>query len=493
MSIEKRVISTDAIVIGSGAAGAVMAARLAKGGLRIVVLEEGPRVGLRDFDGNVRQIVSRYYRNGGALMAFGRPVATVQTGCCVGGSTVVNGGTCFRTPEAVLENWRTITRGAVTPEAMLPYFEEVERDLHIEEVSPEIAYEGERILLKAAHARGDTAGYVKRNIIKCQGTGVCPFGCPTGAKQSMEVTYIPMAEKYGALVLDRCRVEKILIRDGQAYGVIARRLEDSKTLEVRAPIVALCAGAVHSPLLLRKSLGCKAPSATGKHLLLHPAAHVVGLFPKPFSSRKGPIQSTYIEGRNGDEYVIFGMQYPPEIFGPLVIEQGAKLSLLAKFRNSVTVAVMASDHHCSGRVFRLPGNLPLITYQAANHELQTLVRGILHASELLIEAGASEVRHGIRGFAPFRTVKDVRSFNASVVSPAALLLGSVHPMGTCRMGVDPKTSVVDTEHQVHGVRGLYIPDGSFFPSSLGVNPQVTINAFALRCAERILRAKTAPT
>lgn len=476
---------TDVAVIGSGAAGAVVAARLAERGAGVVLLEEGPRIRGRDVQGSVLESLRLGYRNGGALMSIGVPSMPVQVGRCVGGSTTINGGTCFRTPNDVLDAWSGSVGGAFRAEDLDPYFDEVERDLHIVEVPPELAFEGERRLVEAARARGDVAGYVKRAMVACQGTGLCPFVCPTGAKQSMEVTYIPRAERAGAEVLADTRVDEILLEGDRAVGVRATTLANGAgPIEVEADAVILCAGALHTPLLLQSSLGSRAPAAVGRNLTLHPAAHVFGVLPEDVGPRQGPIQSIYVEGPSRD-YVIFGMGYPPEVLGMILVGEDFNLGRLELYPRTITVAVMASDHDADGRVRRMPGGGPLPLYDVDDECSQSVIDGIAHACELMFDLGAIEVHHSIRRLPPFEKASDVATFRREGIPKRRLILGSVHPMGTCRMGTDPTTAVVDPEHRVHGIEGLYVPDASFFPTSIGVNPQVTINAFAMRCADGI--------
>ena len=478
-------ISTDVVVIGSGAAGAAVAMRCAERGVRVVVLEEGGRfLPARDADGDLRGVLTKHYRHAGAMTSLGRPAIPLQVGCCVGGSTVVNGGTCFRTPTAVLEEWSAMLGRAFLPTDLEPYFVEVERDLHVEEVPETLAYLGERLLLKAARARGDQADWVKRPVIACQGTGLCAFGCPTGAKQSMENTYVPRAENRGAKVFPRTRATQILMRGNRAVGVAARSVANRRpdALEVRAESVVLAAGTLHSPILLQRSLKRQTPVQTARNLRLHPGSHVFGIFPKSLGPKTGPMQSVAIS-RPGERYIIFGMGYPPEVLGAMLVEGGSQIGKIAAYQNTVGVAVMASDHHGQGRVVGLSGGVPLPLYFLGSEDGEVLVRGIVHAAELFFEAGAREVHHGIRGLPAFKNATEARAIAGKEMPPEIFVLGSVHPMGTCRMGLDPRSSVVDPLHRVHGITGLYIPDASFFPTPIGVNPQITVNAFALRCAD----------
>jgi choline dehydrogenase-like flavoprotein len=278
-------------------------------------------------------------------------------------------------------------------------------------------------------------------------------------------------------------VQRIRLAGNRVTGVVATD-KNGSPLTVSAPLVALCAGALHSPGLLRRSLGDKAPPATGQSLFLHPGAHLVGLFDDPIEPRRGPIQSVFVNGPE-DHYIIFGMGYPIELVGVLTMKPGADLSNFAKFNNSLTLAVMVSDHASRGSV-SIDGGQGLVVprYSFHRNDAQHLLEGIAHGAELLLEMGAREVYVGLRGVPPLTKVADARALAQQRLALHRFILGSVHPMGTLPMG-RATNAVVDANLRVHGMDGLYVPDASFFPSSLGVNPQMTIMAFALRAAEKM--------
>lgn len=467
-------MNADVVVIGSGAAGAVVAAEMQERGRKVVLIEEGPRP--KRNEGNVADQVNRYYRNSGALLAIGDPPITVQAGCVVGGSTYVNGGTCFRTPDDVLEDWSARVGKVWRPRDLDEHFAAVERDIHVTRVPDHLIFEGEKRLMAAATARGDRVEIVQRNAKNCQGTGLCPFGCPTGAKQSVDLSYVPRAEKAGCTVLVETKVTRILLDNDRVTGV---RCADGR--EIRAPIVVLAAGAVHSPLILRRSLGERCPRMVGRQLFLHPGAHVAGLVKGQDFVREGPIQSSAIFGDDHD-YVIFGMNYPPEIFGVLVTTHDADSSRMLRWRDSVTLAIMGSDHESEGgHVDEVMGEA-VLRYQTATSTTNAIQRGIAHAAELLLAIGCDEIFASVRGAGILRSMDDVRAFREKTFKRSAFSLGSVHPMATVPFGDDPETSALDPNLQVHGIRGLYVPDASCFPTSLGVNPQITVMAFARRLA-----------
>ena len=206
----------DVCVIGSGAGGAVAAAELAEGGLRVVLLEEGPARGVADATGRPRDTLPRLYRDGGQVATIGRPPLMLPLGRGTGGTTFVNSGTCFRTPPPVLERWRTEHGIDGLTDAL---FERVETALGVAEVTPELAGRNAATIRRGAERLGWSGGYLRRNARGCRGSGVCAFGCPTGAKQHAGEVYLPRALEAGAELVTGARAERILVEDGRARGV----------------------------------------------------------------------------------------------------------------------------------------------------------------------------------------------------------------------------------------------------------------------------------
>src|SRR5262245_36247276 len=265
----------DACVVGSGAGGAVVARELAAAGLRVVVVQEGGYFTRDEFTGPPMERVQRLYRGGGATLALGRPTIPLPLGKCVGGTTVVNSGTCFRTPDAVLCAWEA--EHGVTdadPATMAPYFDEVERMIGVRPVPWELAGRNAELFDRGVRALGLEGAPLRRNIVGCHGCGQCAFGCPSDAKQAMHLTYLPAACHAGARLYARCRVERVRVDDGRATGVDAILLDRDTDairgrLTVRAPLVVVAAGAIHTPGILARS-GVRHP-CLGRNLRIHPA------------------------------------------------------------------------------------------------------------------------------------------------------------------------------------------------------------------------------
>src|SRR5213596_2786557 len=243
--------------------------------------------------------VQRFYRNGGATVALGRPTIPVPLGKCVGGTTVVNSGTCFRTPQHVLGEWAIVHGVAdADPATMAPYFDEVERMIGVRPVPWEIIGRNAEVFDRGARALGLEGEPIRRNIVGCRGCGECAFGCPSDAKQAMHLTYLPAACAAGARLYARCRVERVSIESGRAAGVEAVLLERDGDaargrVRVRAPLVVVAAGAIHTPGLLARS-GVRHP-ALGRNLRIHPAVGVTSYFAEELRAWRGTLQSYFVD------------------------------------------------------------------------------------------------------------------------------------------------------------------------------------------------------
>ena len=253
----KRTVQADVAVIGSGAGGAVVAKELAEAGARVVLLEEGAHHDAADFTARPRDMLPRLYRDAAQHATLGRPPILLPLGRAVGGTTLVNSGTCFRTPDAVLERWRDRVRARTLD--LAPHFERVERELNVAPVPPELAGANAHVARRGAEALGWSGGFVRRNVRGCVGSGVCAYGCPTNAKQHVGVTYVPKAHAAGATTYTGVTARRI----GRNGGVECATAGGGR-LTVDAPRVIVAAGAIHTPALLaRNGLG---NDNLGRHL-----------------------------------------------------------------------------------------------------------------------------------------------------------------------------------------------------------------------------------
>lgn len=478
------------VVVGSGAGGAVAARELAAAGHEVLVLEEGGYFNRRDFQGAPADRLRRLYRDGGLTFTFGTPVVSLPMGRGVGGSTLINSGTCFRPPASVLREWRG--QGLRLPQSELEaLFGEVERMLNVGPVAPEIAGTNAEVLERGRQALGLRGGAIERNAHGCHGHGVCAFGCPLDAKLGMHVTYLPEAVAAGARVLTGARVTSILVQGGRAVGVRGWVVEPESgrrlhRLEVRADAVVLAAGAVHSAdLLLRNRLG-NSSGQIGRNFRIHPGLGVLAFFDHDLVAWQGVMQSHHVD-EHVEEGILLEATYPPPGVGYSaggLGHVGRQLKdSLGRYRQSAAVGLIVSDTS-SGRVRAAPGG-PVMLYNVGPDDTRKLLEGIALSAELYLAAGAKEVETLLPGLPPIRRREDVRWVREGRWKAAHLKLSAYHPMGTCRMGAEARTSVVDEFGRSHDVQGLVLTDASILPGTTHVNPQITIMALATRAARRL--------
>ena len=469
-------LDADACVIGAGAGGAVVAAELAEGGMSVVVLEEGQWHGTDEFTARAPEMLARLYRDGGQVMTFGNPPILLPLGSGVGGTTLINSGTCFRTPAHVLEHWQRDFGVEVSEQSLRPSFERVEKALSVSEITPELAGGNAEVARRGAERLGWSFGYVRRNARGCVGSGVCTLGCPTSAKQHTGITYVPRAQVAGARIVVGAHVQRVIVEGGRARGALAR-LEDGAAIEVRAPIVIVCAGTIHTPLLLERS-GIGAQSGQlGQNLSIHPATASFARMEEIVDMGRGVPQSFYVDEFAAQGIIFEGAAGPPVYAAmslPLTGRRHAEA--MADFRRLALVGLMVSDSS-RGSVRSLAGR-PLIRYDLGRDDLARFRAGLVHVRELFEAAGAREV------YLPLP--EDVSPEHAR---RRDLKLMAFHPLGTARADARPDHGVVDGDLAVHGLPGAYVADGSVVPSSLGVNPQITIMALATRLAFALLGAE----
>jgi len=481
----------DVCVVGSGAGGAVVAKELAEGGLSVIVLEEGAYFRRPDFQGSPWERMQKLYRNRGLTAALGRSIVPIPLGKCVGGTTVVNSGTCFRTPERVLRQWEAWGIEGVDPQGMEPIFQRVEEELSVQPVPWEIIGRNALTFQRGVEALGLHGRPIQRAIRGCRGCGVCAFGCPSDAKQAMHISYLPKAAARGARVFAGCRADRILVEDGRAVGVEADILDPATEqvqgrLRVRSRVVVLAAGAIHTPVLLMRNGLATGPA--GRNLSIHPATGVGAFFDEEVFGWRGTLQSYYVDDLHESLGVLLEVTSPLPGVGAVSLP-GVGLELkqaLADYKHLASVGLFVSDS-ATGRVMgQRWWPEPLVFYSLSRRDAARLQRGMALAAEVFLEAGARRVYTGLRRLPTVTGRRELERLRELAIRPEELTVVGFHPMGTCRMGRDPATSVVGPYGESHAVRNLFLADGSVLPSCVGVNPQISIMALATRTTFHLL-------
>jgi choline dehydrogenase-like flavoprotein len=478
--------TADAVVVGSGAGGAIAARTLARAGMRVLVLEEGRHHTTAEF--GRRAPLDRFgelYRDGGGTVMLGNPPVVLPVGRAVGGTTVVNSGTCYRTPDRVLARWRDEYGLELADDgAFGEHLDEVERTLKVAPAPLDVLGRNGHTALLGAERLGWQAAPLRRNATGCKGSCQCVVGCPTGAKQSVQLSVLPDACAAGARIVTGAYVRRVLVeRDrpggARACGVAVRR-PDGSELEILSPLVVVAAGALHSPPLLRRS-GLGGHPRLGRNLAVHPAASVAGRFAEPVTAWRGVLQSVGVEELHDDGILIEATAGPPGMGSFVLPGVGRALRQeLDGAESLATLGAMIADLP-SGRV--LGARRTLLRYDLARRDAERLMRAVEAMGRVLFAAGAREVLTGIAA-APRAGSQDELKDLLRGLTARQLHLSAFHPTGTVALGADPQTAPADTEGRLRGVRGVLIADGSALPSCPEVNPQLTIMATALAVGRR---------
>ena len=427
----------DAVIVGSGAGGAVAAYELANAGLEVLVLEEGGYYDEATYGDTNAQRMANLYRFGEEMFARGATRSIpVLTGRAVGGSTVINSGSCFRAPGDVLDRW------GLDHAEMDSLFADVEEVICVHPVPDDLVGRNGRIVQRGADAIGWSNGVIPRNIDGCRGTGLCSFGCPTGGKQAMHKSYLPRATALGARVAARCRVTAVAEGRVEAeWAAVGSRLE------VEADAVVLAAGPIHTPRLLIEA-GLGPAEHVGRHLRIQPAAGVIARFDNEVRVEGEPstLQSWYVDEFRADHGVVLEATH-------LLAETAGELK---DWRHHALVGVLVGDEG-QGSVEPDGSGGALLRYELHPADEERLRFGMDRGAELMRAAGAAGVL------------------------PLDLRLSAYHPLGTAGLG-----AVCDDSGKVHGTSTVHVMDASLLPDAPGVNPQLTVMALSARAARTLV-------
>ncbi len=484
-------LDCDVVVVGSGAAGSVVATELAEAGLDVVVLEEGPHVAPESY-AKMRpsESIRHMWRDAGmgfAIGVGGTPTVNVTMGRTIGGSSVLTGGVCFRIPEAVLDVWAKV-HGLrdMTPEKMEPCFRAVEDAVHVEEVPVAMRSRSTTLFAEGASKLGFELKPMSRNTKGCNGCGRCNFGCPHGAKMSVDVSYLPRAIRAGARVYSDCLVDRIVTKGDHAVGVAGALLDGPRarrrgSLEVRARRVVIAAGSYHSPLLLQQAGVGRASGQVGRNLTLHPAFRVMARFDDPVRGWKGALQSAWSDQYEHERITLTGLFIPPGVLAATMPGIGVEHTRRAAQIPHIALFGGLIHDDGGGTVRRGIGREPIVTYRMSNADRAAMPRVWRRMAEVFLAAGAREIFLPILGEHAVDADR-LRTMDLDHIPPTRIESASQHPLGTCRMGISPEHSVVNPDGEAWDLRELWVADGSTLPTSLGVNPQLSIMSMATRIA-----------
>ena len=483
----------DVCVIGSGAGGAVIAKEISEQGYDVILLEEGSNHPYNTLNSKPLDSLSKLWRDGGLTGTIGKVPISVTLGKGIGGTTAVNSATCFRTPDKIMKEWKTkFEIDYMTPEKMKPYFEKVEKEISATDLSWDVLGNSAKIIKKGAEKLGYTCKPLKHNVKNCKGHGTCQFGCPEGAKQSTDVSYIPKAIKNGAKVFANCRAEKIIKKDGKAQGVkgflVNPNKNDKKTykIEIKANFVVLAAGTMLSPQFLNKN---KVKNKhIGRHLQIHPAGRVTALMKDEVKGWKGVSQGAMVTDFKNEDIILEGIFVHPSLLLAAMPGIGKEHKKLASnFSRIASFGTMIHDS-TEGRVYSWrPFQQIIAKYNLRKVDMDKFKKAIAYTAKIFFAGGAEKVFTGISKMPVINSIEEIDTFMNTKIKPIHMEILAFHPLGTCRMAKTSKDGVVNLEGETFNLKNLYVADGSIVPSSMGVNPQVTIMSLATKISDGIIK------
>jgi choline dehydrogenase-like flavoprotein len=488
---------TDVVVVGTGAGGAVVGTELAESGRRVMFVEEGSYHPTSSFNPFLEESVPRLYRDASATVILGTPGIPYSEGRCVGGSTVINGGMAYRPPERVLSEWQRQARLAdLGPKAMEPLFDRVERNISAGPQLEESIGMDSRLMVLGAEKMGWKYTVNRRNQQACVGANNCILGCPTGAKQSMLVSYLPRAFSAGAECLSDVRVEKLIIEGGRCRGVVGRAIDPATrspthTITVRARAVVLACGAIQTPYLLLRHRALRANRQLGKNFACHPNAKILAIYPFDVDAWKGVSQYAQIREFLDDGILMAENFVPPGALAAHLPTHGDAIwEVMQRYRQIVLSGVLVEDS-TTGSVSRSFLGMPNVHYDITETDLRRFLKGMKLLAEMHFALGAEKVLVALEGVSSLQSPDDLKLLDDPRITRDMLELFTVHIMGTARMGASRSDSVVGPSGELWDLPGCYVADASLFPTAIGVNPQVAIMALATRVAWRLELAKAA--
>ena len=502
-------ITCDVAIIGSGAGAGITAELLAKAGLQVVIIEEGPLKSSSDFNQKESEAYPSLYQESAARKTEDKAINILQ-GRCVGGSTTVNWTSSFRTPASTLQFWQQrFGLGGYTVEALAPYFAQAEQRLNITPwlVPPN---ENNDLLRRGAAKLGIPASAISRNVKGCWNLGSCGLGCPTNAKQSMLVTTIPAALDRGAQLLTETRAESLELANGRVTALVCRRVEPNgaaaqsgraqAAIKIRAKHYVLAGGAINSPAVLLRSGAPDPHGVLGARTFLHPVVMSSSVFEQKVEAWSGAPQTIYsdhfLETQAIDGPIGYKLEAPPLhpiIFASTVPGFGqGQHDLLRSFPyNHTLLALLRDGFHdeSPGGQVKLRGDgSAVLDYPLTDYVMEGGRRALLSMMEIQFAAGAKQVLPLHEMAKPYTSWAEAQAaVTALPMKPMLTRVVSAHVMGGCSLAGAERQGVTRPDGVHWQLENLSIHDGSLFPTSIGANPQLSIYGAVNRLAQGLAK------
>ncbi|RRJ84395.1 GMC family oxidoreductase N-terminal domain-containing protein [Aestuariirhabdus litorea] len=497
-------LKTHSVVIGSGAGGGVAAYHLAAAGVDTLVLEEGGYFQARDFNQREEDMMPALYRSGGQQTTTDGMIYVWQ-GSCFGGSTVINTADATPIEAEVLHHWQQkFGLTELTEESLTASYERVYKDLNVHRLEDRILNRNNNVLLETADRLGYKAGVFNSNRKGCIGSGYCFSGCSYDAKQGTNLTYLPRASALGASIYTDVRVDRIEPLFGGTYRIHASVLERG-TRALRLPItidaerIILAAGTVHTPAILKRSGLDKGLPQLGRNISLQPQLGISAQFDasdKMISWRGAP-QSVYMSefDDNRADHGLGGFRMEgvgglPGVLGAFSSAIGQEHKrMMQAYPHTHYSALLVPDQPTGTMDWEWGADgkvKPKIHYRPTAEWVQRLKTGMKTATEFLFEAGARQVNYNSAVYPSLTSPDQLSRIDELPVEPGMVQLTSAHVQGSCRIGLDASTGVVNQDLKLHNLDNIYVVDGSVMPTTSSTHTMIPIMVMSDRAMHKML-------
>jgi long-chain-alcohol oxidase len=484
----------DIVIIGSGAGGGTVARELAPlcaQGVRIVVLEAGPKLRSEEYTGREVEMARRLYTDEGGFLTEDRAMS-IAFGRAYGGSTVVYTGTSLTITEPTVRRWGV---PGLDHADILDRSNKYLAQNHVHLLPEADINDNNRLFERGCRRLGYRVEQFPLNLDGCRGAGLCNLGCPNGAKMGTHRIQLPEAERQGVTVVTNCCVDRI--EDRAVVAAVSERAAGEPSAwapgqyRIRAKAVIVAGGAIGSPALLLRSPVSAGLPALGRHFTCHPALILVAQHENPITNYHGHPKSYYCDHfADSDGFLLETCMYFPFTTAKSLTgfgaEHGRMMAVMDRLQMILVLAIDPPDPE--NRVMVDAGGRPVVRYRFTDGVRRSLVQAMRASARVFFAAGAARVHApAARQFfieaADAGRIDELIPFNGLALGKVTI--SSAHPMGGCRMGAVPADSVTDAWGRVHGVPWLFVADGSLFPRCAEINPYVTVMALADRVAERV--------
>lgn len=490
-----REVEYDIVIVGSGAGGGTVAQELgplARGGARVLVVEQGARFGDDEFTGRETEMAGALYADGGGFLTADGTM-TLAFGRAYGGSTVVYTGTSLIAPERVIRRWHV---AGLTHDDIARRSRKYMAQNNVHDLAPELINDNNRLFVEGCRKCGWHAEQFPLNLRGCLGSSLCNLGCPNAAKQGTHRVQLPNAESSGVEVVTRAEALEVADRVVTVRVAEQRAGEKGRPSEwasgmyrVRARIVVLAGGAIGTSALILRSPISRAIPHVGSHFTCHPAHILVAEHDRPITNDVGHPKSFYLDRAEAERFVLETCMYFPFTTAKNLTGFGASHSrLMRAFSRLQMILVLACDRATArNRITVNAAGRPVVHYTFAPETVDAMVRATRAAARIFFAAGAARV-HAPSADPPLIERRDAGRVDTLIdgrhFQPGRISVSAAHLMGGCAMG-QVHSAVTDSYGRVHGVPWLRVADSSLFPDALEINPYLTVMALADRVAEGI--------